>query len=114
MYLSIMRSRKLTWAYDRGLSLLVRHIEPRACVGITEIDNSCHVLHQLLPPINLQATKLFCGIGYQRGDMGYVHPLRFKAWFKILYRVIQRLIQNCFLSKMVYLNIALKLKTMNF
>src|SRR6218665_43887 len=48
---------------------------------------------------NLQATKLFCNIGYQ--DRLY----RFDVWFKISYRVIQRLIQHIFLSKMVYLDL---------
>src|SRR6218665_1292443 len=32
-------------------------------------------------------------------------PLRYTVKFKILYRVIQRLIQHCLLRKMVYLNI---------
>src|SRR6218665_2336192 len=32
---------------------------------------------------------------------GWLPPPGFSVWFKILYRVIQRLIQHCFLSTMV-------------
>src|SRR6218665_2975009 len=62
---------------------------------------------------------IFCDIGYQ-GAGGY-HPLRgwlppprFNVWFKILYRVIQRLIQQCFLSKLVYLNVKYAIATRNY
>ena len=53
--------------------------------------------------VNLQATKLFIVTSATKGG-GY-HPLRFSGRLKILYRVIQRLIQHCLLRKMVYLNI---------
>src|SRR6218665_235086 len=46
---------------------------------------------------------IYCDIGYQGGG-GY-HPLRFSVRFKILYRVIQPLIQHCLMRKTVYLNI---------
>ena len=63
--------------------------------------------------VNLQATKLFIVTSGTKGG-GY-HPLRFSVRFKILYRVIQPLIQHCLLRKMVYLNIMLLLlETMNF
>ena len=39
---------------------------------------------------------------------------RFSVWFKILYRVIQRLIQHCLLSKMKYLNIKYVIATQNY
>ena|SRR6218665_2552756 len=55
-------------------------------------------------PINLQATKLFIVTSATKGS-GYHPPLRFCVRFKILYRVIQPLIQHCLLHKMVYLNI---------
>ena len=35
----------------------------------------------------------------------WLQPFRFRALFQISYCVIQRLIQHCFLSKMVYLNV---------
>jgi len=44
---------------------------------------------------------------------GY-HPVRFSVWFKILYSVIQRLIQHCLLSKMVYLNIKYVIAARNY
>ena len=55
---------------------------------------------------NLQATKLFATSAGRlpRGGGGY-QPHRFSVWFKILYRVIQRLIHHCFLNTMVYLNV---------
>ena len=42
------------------------------------------------------------------------HPLRFSVWFKILYRLIQRLIQHCFLSKMVHLNVKYVIAARNY
>src|SRR6218665_3787119 len=41
-------------------------------------------------------------------------PPRFSVWFKILYRVIQRLVQHCFLSIMVYLHIKYVIDTRNY
>src|SRR6218665_3682599 len=55
--------------------------------------------------INLQATKLFIVTSATKGGGGGYNPLRFSVRFKILYRVIQPLIQHCLLRKMVYLNI---------
>jgi len=54
--------------------------------------------------LNLQATKLFIVTSATKGVVVTTHP-RFSLRFKILYSVIQRLIQNCLLHKMVYLNI---------
>src|SRR6218665_1555336 len=45
---------------------------------------------------------------------GWLPPTRFSVWFKILYRVIQRLIQHCFLSKLMYLNIKYVIATRNY
>src|SRR6218665_1506724 len=55
---------------------------------------------------------IYCDIGYQGGG-GY-HPLRFCVKFKILYLVIQRLIQHCLLSKMVYLNVKYIIATRSY
>ena len=56
---------------------------------------------------NLQAnrTKLFIVASPTKGGWLVVTPLRFIVRFKILYRVIKRLIQHCLLRKMVYLTI---------
>src|SRR6218665_3587176 len=53
--------------------------------------------------INLQANKLFIVASATLG--GWLPPPRFSVRFKILYRVIQPLIQHCLLSTMVYLNV---------
>ena len=53
--------------------------------------------------VNLQATKLFIVTSATKGSG--CQPLRFSVRLKILYRVIQPLIQHCLLRKMVYLNI---------
>ena len=66
----------------------------------------------LLKLVNLQAAKLFIVTLATKGD-GY-HSPRFSFMFKILYRVIHRLIQNCFLRKMVYLNIIFVIDTRNY
>jgi len=53
---------------------------------------------------NLQATKLF--ILTSATKKGWLlTPLRFRVRFKILYCVIQSLIQHCLLHEMVYLNL---------
>jgi len=62
--------------------------------------------------LNPQATKLFCDIGYQEGVVTTLR--RFRVWFKILYRVIQQLIQHCLPSKMVYLNVTYVIATRNY
>ena len=41
-------------------------------------------------------------------------PPRFSVRFKISYRVIQRLIQHCLLSKMVYLNVKYVIATRSY
>ena len=64
-------------------------------------------------PNNLQATKLFIVTSATKGG-GYHHPLRFCVRFKILYRVIQPLIQHCLLRKMVYLNIKYVIATRSY
>src|SRR6218665_3583578 len=62
--------------------------------------------------INLQATKLLFATSATKGG-GY-HPLRFSVSIKILYSVIQRMIQHCLPSKMVYLNIKYVIATRNY
>src|SRR6218665_1652703 len=62
--------------------------------------------------INLQATKLFIVTSATKGG-GY-HPPRFSVRFKILYRVIQPLIQHCLLSTMVYLNVKYVIDTRSY
>src|SRR6218665_2119150 len=62
--------------------------------------------------INLQATKLFIATSATKGG-GY-HPPRFCVRFKILYRVIQVLIQNCLLRRMVNFNIICVIVTQNY
>ena len=64
-------------------------------------------------PVNLQATKLFIVTSATKGG-GYHPPLRFSGRFKILYRIIQRLIQHCLLRRMVYLNIIYVIATRNY
>ena len=61
---------------------------------------------------NLQATKLFIVTSATKGVV--TTPLRFRVRFKILYRVIQPLIQHCLLLKMVYLNIIYVIATRNY
>ena len=65
--------------------------------------------------VNLQATKLFIVTPATKGWVVTTHP-GFRVRFKILYRVIQPLIQQCLLHKMLYLNIiyVILLETMNF
>src|SRR6218665_1115041 len=71
--------------------------------------NSVSLLKRLT---NLQATKLFIVTSATKG--GWLPPLRFSVRFKILYRVIQPLIQHCLLRKMVYLNILYVIATGNY
>jgi len=59
-----------------------------------------------------RANKLFCDIGYQREVVST--PLDLAFGFKISFRVIQRLIQHWFLSKMVYLNVKYMIVTGNY
>ena len=63
------------------------------------------VVVSIMMMIILQATKLFCDIGYQ-GVVVFVS--------KILYREIQRLIQHCLLSKMVYFDVKYIIATRNY
>src|SRR6218665_135007 len=64
--------------------------------------------------INLQATKLFIVTPATKGGGWLPPPLGFRVRFKILYRVIQPLIQHCLLHKMVYLNIIYVIATRNY
>src|SRR6218665_987933 len=90
--------------------------------------------YSLPPYLNLKATKLFivtpanrnrnCKLKTSKALLkslphhgtkgGGNHPLRFRVRFKILYRVIQPLIQQCLLHKMVYLNIIYVIATRNY
>src|SRR6218665_794104 len=63
--------------------------------------------------VNLQATKLFIVTPATKGWVVTTHP-GFRVRFKILYRVIQPLIQHCLLNKMVYLNIIYVIATRNY
>src|SRR6218665_3010262 len=72
------------------------------------------LLLSLFFSFNLHATKLFIVTSATKGGGGGYHPLRFSVRFKILYRVIQPLIQHCLLRKMVYLNIIYVLTTRNY
>src|SRR6218665_1662061 len=60
---------------------------------------------------NLHATKLFIVTSATKGVV--TTPPRFRVRFKILYRVIQVLIQHCLLRRMVYLNIIYVIATQN-
>ena len=60
---------------------------------------------------NLQVTKLFIVTSATKGDY---HPPKFSVRFKILYRVIERLIQHCLLRRMVYLNIIYVIATRDY
>src|SRR6218665_443412 len=63
--------------------------------------------------VNLQATKLFIVTPANKGWV-ITTPLGFRVRFKILYRVIQPLIQHYLLHKMVYLNIIYVIATRNY
>src|SRR6218665_1643627 len=54
---------------------------------------------------------IYCDAGYQGG---WLPPPGFRVRFKILYRVIQPLIQHCLWHKMVYLNIIYVIATRNY
>jgi len=62
--------------------------------------------------VKLPATKLFIVTSATKG--GVTTPLRFRVKFKILCRIVQRLIQHCLLRKMVYLNIMYVIATRNY
>src|SRR6218665_2642406 len=62
---------------------------------------------------NLQATKLFIVTPATKGWV-VTTPSGFRVRFKILYRVIQLLIQHCLLHKKVYLNIIYVIATRNY
>ena len=58
--------------------------------------------------LNLQGTKLFIVTSAPKEGV-----VRFSVFFK-LHRVIQPLIQQCFMSKMVYLNVKYLIATRNY
>ena len=60
--------------------------------------------NRTLTYINLQAIKLFIVTSVTKGGGGNL-PFGFSVRLKILYLVIQRLIQHFLLNKMVYLNV---------
>jgi|SRR6218665_400152 len=62
------------------------------------------VQRRVTTTINLQATKLFIVTSTTKGGGGY-HPPRFSVRLKLLYCVIQPLIQHCLIREMVYFNI---------
>ena len=68
-------------------------------IWILDYDRNYNIVN-----LNLQATKLFIATSATKGE-GLLPPPRFSVRFKILYRVLQPLIQHCLLRKMVYLNI---------
>ena len=63
--------------------------------------------------INLHATMLFIVTSATK-EVVVTTPLRFRVRFKILYHVIQPLIQHCLLRKMVYLSIIYVIATRNY
>jgi len=63
--------------------------------------------------INLQATKVFLCHRLPRVWV-VTTPLGNHLGLKISYRVIQRLIQHCFLSKMVYLYVKYMIAARNY
>ena len=75
--------------------------------------NAILSLAEHLQRFNLQATKLFI-LTPATKEGGYHAPLGFSDRFKILYRVIQPLIQHCLLHKMVYFNIIYVIATRNY
>ena len=62
---------------------------------------------------NLQATELVIVTSATKGVV-VTTCNRFSVWFRILYRVIWRLIQHCLLSKVVYLNVKYVIATRNY
>src|SRR6218665_977302 len=63
---------------------------------------------------NLQATMLFIVTSATKGEGGGYHPPRFRVRLKILYRVIQPLIQHCLVRRAVYSNIIYVIATRNY
>src|SRR6218665_259905 len=80
-----------------------------------EQGNPISKLHMPISHVifNLQATKLFIVTPATKGWV-VTTPPGFRARFKILYRVIQLLIQHCLLHKMVYLNIIYVIATRSY
>ena len=111
-------SSTLSWSNPLGLFLAWLRSSTYSFHLLFTCTGSCsstpYLSCTLIPPlsvgffvelltINLPATKLFIVTSVPRGG-GY-HPPRFRVRFKILYRVIQVLIQHCLLRRLVYLNI---------
>jgi len=71
-----------------------------------------YFIHKIIYYLTFRLPRYFCDIGYQEGMI--ITPPTFSIWFKILYRVIRRLIQHCFMSKMVYWNIKYVIATRNY
>src|SRR6218665_3339093 len=92
------------WTEDHHCrnSLLSLHILIHCCIFC-----SLGLLHA-----NVQATTLFIVKSATKGEVTTL--LRFSVRFKILYRVIQRLSQYCWLCKMVYLNIIYVIAIRNY
>ena len=79
----------------------------------TPLSLRISLLIAILSYVNLQATKLFIVTPATKGWV-VTTPPGFRVRFKILYRVIQPLIQHFLLHKMVYLNIIYVIATRNY
>src|SRR6218665_54348 len=91
------------------------HPYPSSCQLHSDLHPRCtpRLLLSLIPDINLQATKLFILTSATKGGVVTTTP-RFSVRFKILYRVIEPLIQHCLMRRMVYLNVICVIATRNY
>jgi len=101
------------WLLSGTLEIYRLYIGLRLCMHYFTMHACCLDIRTL----TFRLPSFFCDIGYL--PRGWWLPpwftLRFSAWFNILlYRVIQRLIQHIFLSKMVYLDVKYMTASRNY
>src|SRR6218665_3058711 len=92
---------------------IVLLVSPDLGLALSECKHRRRLIPCLKSKLNLQATKLFIVTPATKGWV-VTTPTGFRVRFKILYRVIQPLIQHCLLHKMVYLNIIYVIATRNY
>jgi len=111
-------ARPFEWTTRHRIEAFIELKNRKMLKGYERYDRNFGVNHlcillQYLFNVNPQATKLLWRQRLPRRS-GY-HPLpSFRVWFKISYRVIHRLIQHIFLSKMVYLDVKYMTENRNY
>ena len=107
MPLPIRKANNIDFAKVRHKTFVLYTVDIRPIQNyVTAEECTIKVTDPRVRNINLQATKLFTVTSATKG--GSYHPL------KLSYRVIQRLIQHCLLSKIVHLNVKYVIATRNF